>query len=234
MPVKKIPKISDLVKDPEPVKEHADSSSAEKTVELSALEDTTTVQGTETQLKQIQQESAAPAENISEPQSDNQENLSSVDTENVETSALSDAQSVDVLLTEKTENVAETTVEELSVDEKFKASWGTMFELLFREIATIYYPLKGMVPEIKHNVIHVKVKNESMKENFESRTRLALEYLRNNYDSRIDGIKVEVDAQTETVNKVIYDTQDKMNDLKRENPDLPEFLKILNLSAKDM
>ena len=121
-----------------------------------------------------------------------------------------------------------------SSDEKFKEAWGTMFELLFREIATIYYPLKGMVPVIENNIIQVKVKNESMKENFESRTRLALEYLRNNYDPRIDDIHVEVDAQTETVNKVIYDTQDKMNDLKMENPDLPDFLKILNLSAKDM
>lgn len=121
-----------------------------------------------------------------------------------------------------------------STDEKFKEAWGTMFELLFREIATIYYPLKGMVPTIEHNIIRVKVKNESMKENFESRIRLALEYLRNNYDPRIDDIQVEVDVQTETVNKVIYDTQDKMNDLKKENPDLPDFLKILNLSAKDM
>ena len=123
---------------------------------------------------------------------------------------------------------------ELAVDEKFKDAWSTMFELLFREIATIYYPLKGMVPTIQQNVIQVKVKNEMMKENFESRIRLALEYLRNNYDPRIDNINVEVDAQTETSAKVIYDTQDKMNDLRSQNPDLPEFLKILNLSAKDM
>ena len=123
---------------------------------------------------------------------------------------------------------------ELAVDEKFKDAWGTMFELLFREIATIYYPLKGMVPTIQQNVIQVKVKNEMMKENFESRIRLALEYLRNNYDPRIDNINVEVDAQTEATAKVIYDTQDKMNDLRSQNPDLPDFLKILNLSAKDM
>lgn len=222
------------MKDPETVKEQVDISSAEKTVEMSALEDTTTVQGAETQLKQIQQESTAPAENIRESKSDNQENLSSVGTENVETSVSSDALSDNKQTPDEADNITETKTDELSVDEKFKESWGTMFELLFREIATIYYPLKGMVPEIKHNVIYVKVKNESMKENFESRTRLALEYLRNNYDSRIEDIKVEVDVQTETVNKVIYDTQDKMNDLKRENPDLPEFLKILNLSAKDM
>ena len=123
---------------------------------------------------------------------------------------------------------------EVEADEKFKEAWHTMFELLFREIATIYYPLKEMVPSIQHNVIQVKVRNEMMKENFESRVRLALEYLRNNYDPRIDDIRVEVDSVSEPVTKVIYDTQDKMNDLSRENPDLPDFVKILNLSAKDM
>jgi len=121
-----------------------------------------------------------------------------------------------------------------SSDEKFASAWNTMFELLFREIATIYYPLKGVVPSIANNVIHVKVKNEMMKDNFESRVRLALEYLRNNFDQRIDDIQVEVELNPAQTSKLIYDTQDKMNDLNKENPDLPEFLKILNLSAKDM
>lgn len=121
-----------------------------------------------------------------------------------------------------------------SSDEKFVGAWNTMFELLFREIATIYYPLKGVVPSIKNNIIHVKVKNEMMKDNFESRVRLALEYLRNNFDQRIDDIQVEVEVNPAQTSKLIYDTQDKMNDLNKENPDLPEFLKILNLSAKDM
>ena len=118
--------------------------------------------------------------------------------------------------------------------EKFEQAWNTMFELLFREIATIYYPLKGVIPSIKNNIIQVKVKNEMMKDNFESRVRLALEYLRNNFDQRIDDIQVEVETNPAQTSKLIYDTQDKMNDLNKENPDLPEFLKILNLSAKDM
>ena len=121
-----------------------------------------------------------------------------------------------------------------SSDEKFTSAWNTMFELLFREIATIYYPLKGVVPSIENNIIHVKVKNEMMKDNFESRVRLALEYLRNNFDQRVDDIQVEVEVNPAQTSKLIYDTQDKMNDLNKENPDLPEFLKILNLSAKDM
>ena len=120
------------------------------------------------------------------------------------------------------------------VDERFMEAWNTMFELLFREIPTVYYPLKGETPQMEQHIIHVKVKNEMMKENFESRVRLALEYLRNNYDPRLDDIQVEIEVNPEQTSKLIYDTQDKMNDLYRENPDLPEFLKILNLSAKDM
>lgn len=138
--------------------------------------------------------------------------------------------------TEAVDTPSETEVPQAisSSDEKFVSAWNTMFELLFREIATIYYPLKGVVPSIENNIIHVKVKNEMMKDNFESRIRLALEYLRNNFNQRIDDIQVEVETNPAQTSKLIYDTQDKMNDLNKENPELPEFLKILNLSAKDM
>ena len=140
--------------------------------------------------------------------------------------------SISPLISASTSTPQET--KEQVVDEKFKHAWTTMFELLFREIATIYYPLKEVVPPIENNIIHVKVKNEMMKDTFESRVRLALEYLRSNYDPRIDNIEVELDTSASQTSKLIYDTQDKMNDLRRENQDLPDFLKILNLSAKDM
>ena len=64
------------------------------------------------------------------------------------------------------------------VDENFETAWNTMFDLLFVKIATVYYPLKGVIPKLKDNVIYVKVKNELMKENFEPQIRLALEYQR--------------------------------------------------------
>lgn len=120
------------------------------------------------------------------------------------------------------------------VDENFETAWNTMFDLLFVKIATVYYPMKGVIPKLKDNVIYVKVKNELMKENFEPQIRLALEYLRNNYSPKIDNIVVRVEEVKEEKSTLIYDTQDKMNDLWRENPQMPEFLKILNLSAKDM
>ncbi len=120
------------------------------------------------------------------------------------------------------------------LDENFETAWNTMFDLLFVKVATVYYPLKGVIPKLKDNVIYVKVKNELMKENFEPQIRLALEYLRNNYSPKLDNIVIQVDEVKEEKSTLIYDTQDKMNDLQRENPEIPEFLKILNLSAKDM
>lgn len=125
-------------------------------------------------------------------------------------------------------------VERLSnIDEKFAEKWTEMFELLFREIPTIYYPLEKVIPPIKDNIITVTVKNELMKENFESRIRLALEYLRNHYSPQVNDIQVVVKTDEKPKEKLIYDTQDKMNDLRIQNPDLPEFLDILKLSAKD-
>jgi hypothetical protein len=208
--VKKTPKISDLVKDPEPVKENVVDIPADVQVAEPGTP-------SETEIRERVSEVALEPNNASDMLSEVSDSSGPVSEEKLASEG------------ESSENG-----NELAVDEKFKEVWGTMFELLFREIATIYYPLKGWTPTIKHNIILVKVKNEMMKENFESRVRLALEYLRNNYDPRIDDIHVEVDANTEPVAKVIYDTQDKLNDLRSENPDLPEFLKILNLSAKDM
>ena len=184
----------------------------------------------ETHASEISQASAEPQER--EKEASSEISVADVKPEISEVSEVSgkvaDTEAVDTqLATEAPQAIS-------SSDEKFVNAWNTMFELLFREIATIYYPLKGVVPSIENNIIHVKVKNEMMKDNFESRIRLALEYLRNNFNQRIDDIQVEIEANPAQTSKLIYDTQDKMNDLNKENPDLPEFLKILNLSAKDM
>lgn len=219
VPVKKTPKISDVLQDPLPVTTSVQPAAAEQPT-LNA----------ETHASEISQASAEPQERTGEASSEFP--VAEVEQETLEVSENSE-KSTD---TEAVDTPSETEAPQAisSSDEKFVSAWNTMFELLFREIATIYYPLKGVVPSIENNIIHVKVKNEMMKDNFESRIRLALEYLRNNFNQRIDDIQVEIEANPAQTSKLIYDTQDKMNDLNKENPDLPEFLKILNLSAKDM
>ena len=219
VPVKKTPKISDVLQDPLPVTTSVQPAAAEQPPASA-----------ESPISQLSQASAEPQEREKEVSSE-----TSVTDVNLEISEVSEV-SGKVTDTETVDTQLETEAPQAisSSDEKFVSAWNTMFELLFREIATIYYPLKGVVPSIENNIIHVKVKNEMMKDNFESRIRLALEYLRNNFNQRIDDIQVEIEANPAQTSKLIYDTQDKMNDLNKENPDLPEFLKILNLSAKDM
>ena len=216
VPVKKTPKISDVLQDPVPVNTSVQAAETEQPP-VSA----------ESPTLQLGQVSAEPQER--EKEASSEISVADVKPEISEVSGkVADTETVD------TQSATEASQAISSSDEKFVNAWNTMFELLFREIATIYYPLKGVLPSIKNNIIQVKVKNEMMKDNFESRVRLALEYLRNNFDQRIDDIQVEVEANPAQTSKLIYDTQDKMNDLNKENPDLPEFLKILNLSAKDM
>jgi hypothetical protein len=219
VPVKKTPKISDVLQDPVPVTTSVQASATEQPPV-----------GAESPASQHGQATAEPQERMEEASSEISD--AEIKPETIEVSENSE-KSPD---TEAVDTPSETEVPQAisSSDEKFVSAWNTMFELLFREIATIYYPLKGVVPSIENNIIHVKVKNEMMKDNFESRIRLALEYLRNNFNQRIDDIQVEVETNPAQTSKLIYDTQDKMNDLNKENPELPEFLKILNLSAKDM
>ncbi len=219
VPVKKTPKISDVLQDPVPVTSSPQSMVMEQPSE-----------STETPASQISQSSAEPQDRMGEVSSESSD--VEVEQETMGVSEASENSPGTEAMGISEENEVPQTIS--SSDEKFVSAWNTMFELLFREIATIYYPLKGVVPSIENNVIQVKVKNEMMKDNFESRVRLALEYLRNNFDQRIDDIQVEVESNPAQTSKLIYDTQDKMNDLNKENPDLPEFLKILNLSAKDM
>ena len=219
VPVKKTPKISDVLQDPLPVTTSVQPAAAEQPAS-----------NAESPISQLSQASAEPQER--EKEASSEASVADVKPEISEVSEVS-GKSTD-LEVENTAMGTEAPQAISSSDEKFVSAWNTMFELLFREIATIYYPLKGVVPSIENNIIHVKVKNEMMKDNFESRIRLALEYLRNNFNQRIDDIQVEIEANPAQTSKLIYDTQDKMNDLNKENPDLPEFLKILNLSAKDM
>ena len=102
----------------------------------------------------------------------------------------------------------------------------------FRKIPLILHPLDGYIPEIKDNIITVKLKNDFQKDYFEPEIRHLLSYLRNQYDDRIEDIQLLVDESVET-KKIIYDLVDKMDDLKKENPEFENFISILKLHAND-
>lgn len=225
IPVKRTPKINSLIKDAEvkledAVAEKTDSNPAQEEekkpeVEISATTDDDNSAAADTANINVEKENTEEKAAEMRPEADEDEPIGK------------GIVSAGIRINRSFEKTAKTS------DEKFVTEWNNMFELLFREIPTVYYPLKGVLPDFDGNIIRVKVKNELMKENFESRIRLALEYLRSHVSPTIDNIKVEL-IKTEEKSKLIYDTQDKINDLQKENADLPEFLKILQLSPKDL
>jgi len=117
-------------------------------------------------------------------------------------------------------------------DTDFPTHWRTMFDHVFTSVPTIYIPLKESLPEMENNIIKVTVKNDIQKEHFEAKTREVLEFLRTHYDEQIEDIIVETNEQIET-KKIIYDVKEKLQNFKEQNPEIDDFLQILELKIKD-
>lgn len=110
----------------------------------------------------------------------------------------------------------------------FATKWHEMFEQVFANIPSIYFPYREYTPELKDNLIYFKVNNEIQKENIETQKREILEFLRNNFDNAIEDLVITSD-QTFIPKKIIYDQKDKFENFSEENPNFVDFVKILNL-----
>ena len=115
---------------------------------------------------------------------------------------------------------------------QFPKYWNEMFETVFKDIPTIYYPLKEYVPTIQDNIIEINLKNDLQKDHFDPKIREVLAYLRTNFNEAIEDIIVQVDESIVT-RKVIYDTADKMKNLTEQNPSFEDFNAILDLRVKE-
>jgi len=114
----------------------------------------------------------------------------------------------------------------------FPTHWRTLFNHVFSSVPTIYIPLKETLPEIENNIIKVIVKNDVQKEHFEAKIREVLEYLRTHFDEKLEDVVVESNELLET-KKVIYDVKEKLQNFKEQNPEIEDFMKILELKIKD-
>lgn len=115
---------------------------------------------------------------------------------------------------------------------KLAEHWNIMLDLIFAKVPTILFPLKDKTPILKDNILITKVKNNIQSEHFESKKRDVLAYFRNNFDPKIDDITVVIDTQMES-KKIIYDTKDKIEFLQNKNPQISNFIDILNLTVKE-
>lgn len=156
-------------------------------------------------------------------------------TENKETpTLLSTEEKIDILDFENRDLLDLTTENNDSIesDAKLAEHWNLMLDLIFAKVPTILFPLKDKTPILKDNILITKVKNNIQSEHFESKKREVLAYFRNNFDSKIDDITVVIDTQMES-KKIIYDTKDKIEFLQNKNPQISNFIDILNLTVKE-
>lgn len=130
---------------------------------------------------------------------------------------------------EKREQVAPNINEE-KLD--FAAHWEKIADLFFNKMPTVYYSIKEHLPEIKDNIILIGIKNPLQKDLIESKKWEVLDYLRQHVDNMIDNMEIVVDENIETKIK-LWNAQERVNELVQQNEDLPEFLKILNLSVRE-
>jgi len=147
------------------------------------------------------------------------------------------------LMEEEPQEVSSVEVESLlnssSVEEEgeldlnqFSNVWNQLFEKIFSNIPTIYFPLKGIVPEVKDRIIQVRLKNELQKEHFEPKVRDILAFLRTNLSDTFEDISIHVD-ETYVARKIIYDSVDKLKNLSEQNPNFEQFKSILDLKIKE-
>ena len=128
--------------------------------------------------------------------------------------------------------VTETVATEEAVPEDFATCWHQLFSELFGNNFLIYYNMKDETPEYQDDIIRITVKNDIQKEEFDSRRKSILEYWRNHFKLNVDDLDIIVDEQ-KTEKKVIINAEDKLNNMMEQNPQLKDFLSILQFRIKD-
>lgn len=133
-----------------------------------------------------------------------------------------------------TEMAAEEKVQEPQEKEPevFETCWKQLFEELFSNNPMIYHPLKEKIPTLEDGVIKVEVLNDFQKDQYEMRKRAVLEYWRNHFTTNVDDLEIVVNENME-MKKIIYSSEDKMKNLEEQNPEIRDFLQVLNFRVKD-
>ena len=234
--VKPSPSIKDVVKDPEPV--HTQQPQTEPQPSVSASEQPAESQpesqpenqsGNQSENQPESQPESQPEnqpENQPESQGQGQEPVVEPSGETPsETPSTPESVEATPHVSQPAEDKepAETTDEEV-----FKQKWLDLIDTVFANKPTLHTPMKHYPVEIKDNVVYVSLKNELQQNDFEIKKTDVLQYLRANYSEAINDVVSKVDVNIQTP-KFILDSQDKMNELNKQNPDFKEFIKILKL-----
>lgn len=106
-----------------------------------------------------------------------------------------------------------------------------MTDAVFSQVPTVHATLKLNVPQLDDNTIRITLKNERQLDDFSIKKQAVLQYLRSHFEEGIDDVVAEVDTEMET-QRYILDDKDKLDELRVQNPDITDFIKVLNLRIR--
>ena len=135
---------------------------------------------------------------------------------------------------EQPEVVSEPVVETAEPEkesEDFAECWKQMVDSIFQKKPAFYHQLYDYLPGYENDVISVDVENDFQKNQLEMSKRAMLEYWRNHFQLNVDDIEFVIREHERK--KVIYTSEDKVNNMLEQNPDLKDFLQVLNFRIKD-
>ena len=116
--------------------------------------------------------------------------------------------------------------------ENFMKCWSQLIDSIFADVPTLHTPLKNYTPTLKDNIVNVPLKNERQIEDFTIKKTAILQYLRANFDEKIDDVVTTLVTNQE-VKKFILDEHDKLQALREQNPDVVDFITALNLRLRN-
>ena len=137
----------------------------------------------------------------------------------------------------ETQNVAspppapEETEAQDDTPETFEECWNRMVDFVFAKKPAFYHQLRDYLPRFENEIIYVDVENDFQKNQLEMSKRAMLEYWRNQFRMNVNDIEFVIHEHERK--KVIYTSEDKVNNMLEQNPELKDFLQVLNFRIKD-
>lgn len=115
--------------------------------------------------------------------------------------------------------------------ETFEQCWTQMVDVIFQKKPAFYHQLRDYLPRYENDVIYVDVENDFQKNQLEMSKRAMLEYWRNQFKLNVNEIEFVIHEHEKK--KVIYTSEDKVENMLEQNPELKDFLQVLNFRIMD-
>lgn len=115
--------------------------------------------------------------------------------------------------------------------ETFEDCWVKMVDVIFQKKPAFYHQMRDYIPRYENDVIYVEVENEFQKNQLEMSKRAMLEYWRDQFKLNVDEMEFVIHEHEKK--KVIYTSEDKVENMLEQNPALKDFLQVLNFRIKD-